>query len=334
MWTDDLGVIADLLPIGLIFLDTEGRIAGANGLGLSFLGLDERMIGRADFVEALDAGPLRQALSAPATGPVMAESRVGNRVLHADLRPLPEGGRIVSLRDVTALAGASQIRRNIVGEILHRLRTRLTTVLSALSLGSSGRISEKEKLTELLDMGRREAERLSAFLGRLRDLFLVETGAILDEVAIQPLRLSEVLGRVVRGFRPRFLARGQLVAEDYATPEYPVLADPELLARSFVHVLRNAHVHTPDGTWVKVRTSTTPEEGIIEVSDNGPGVPPEELPNVFQCFRGAGHATGEGLGLYLSRQLLLAQNGTIRLDSRPGGGTTVTLHIGGTGASR
>jgi signal transduction histidine kinase len=334
VWTDELGAIADLLPIGLLAVTAEGELAGANALGLSYLGLDERMVGRRDFAEALDAGPLRQALSAKASGPTMVETRVGHRVLHADLRPFPEGGRILSLRDVTALAGVSQVRRNIVGEVLHRLRTRLTTVLSVLSLGSTNRLPEKEKLDEFLDMGRREAERLSAFLGRLRDLFLVETGAILDEVSIQPVRLSEVLGRVVRGFQPRFLAKGQLVAEDYATPEFPVSADPELLARAFVHVLRNAHVHTPEGTWVKVRTETSPEEGLIEVSDNGPGVPPAELPDIFQCFRGTEKAKGEGLGLYLARQLLLAQNGTVRLDSRPGGGTTVSIHLGGGGNSR
>ena len=213
VWTDDLGPVAEQLPIGLLLLGPKGALVRANSLALSWLSLDARVVGRPDFPETLEAGPFRQALLETAGDQRSVEFRGGTRVLHADVRPLGDGDRLVSIRDVTAVAGASQLRRSIVNEILHRLRTRLTTILSVLSMGSGGRVPEKEKLSELLDMGKREAERLSAFVGRLRDLFLVETGSIDDEIDVQPVKLSEVVGRVVKGFGPRFMAKGQLVTE-------------------------------------------------------------------------------------------------------------------------
>ena len=84
-----------------------------------------------------------------------------------------------------------------------------------------------------------------------------------------------------------------------------------------------------------MRITTTPERGLVEIADNGPGIPPADLPHVFTCFRRAeGEGGGEGLGLHLTRQLLLAQGGTIRLNSRAGGGTTVSIHLDGAGTER
>ncbi len=332
MWDNAFAELADLLPVGVLVFGPRGELEQANEPALRWLSLDRRAVGRTDVADSLDAPALRQVLAGASTGPSVVEARIGNRVVAAEVRPLAEGRRLVSLRDITALSGVSHLRRNLVSEVLHRLRTRLTTILSVLSMTSGNRLVDKSRLPELLGMANREAERLAAFVGRLRDLFLVETGTVLDEIELQPVRLSEVLARVVKGFRPRFEGKGQLVAEEYPSPEHPALADPELLARVLVHVLRNAHVHTPAGTWVRVRLFSEPDRSRIEVADNGPGIPQAELPQAFTCFRRReGEEAGEGLGLYLARQLLLVQNGSIALDSRPAGGTTVEIHLAGAG---
>lgn len=103
-----------------------------------------------------------------------------------------------------------------------------------------------------------------------------------------------------------------------------VRADADLVSLLIGHLIDNGLRFADPAGAVEIRWQTTPEALVVEVADRGCGVPPAELPGLFQPFRhasNAGNRAGLGLGLFLARAVAEAHGGTLRLEPRPGGGT-------------
>jgi signal transduction histidine kinase len=149
--------------------------------------------------------------------------------------------------------------------------------------------------TELLDLSRADA-------GRLR----VERDAI---------DLTDVAETTVDEFTPLAAAGGRaldLIGDD----AIHVLGDEQRVLQIARALVENALVHTPEGTHVQVRVG----EGVLEVEDDGPGIPDDHATHVFERFyRIEGHrSSGSGLGLAIARELAQAMDGSLELESEPG----------------
>jgi signal transduction histidine kinase len=332
VWTDDLDLLIDSLPLGVLALDSGGSILRANPAALDVLRLDESALGQGPVTDLIEDEGFRRALQGPANGSTRLTFRTGDRVLHAEVGALPGGAvgrRLVTLRDVTDVVGSNRLSKSLFLEILHRIRTPLTTILSSLSMGTSENLAafQVDRL-RILGMGRQEAERLTAFVGQLRELFLIEIDALREEGTVSKVDAGQIVARVAEGFRPRFEGKDQTIEVDVRDHDHRAMADPEFLARAVVQVLRNAHLHTPEGSTVNVEVEGNAEVVRIVISDDGPGIGEAELAEVLEKFhRGRTTAPGEGLGLYLARHLVLAQNGSLHLDSLPGHGVTVEIDL-------
>ncbi len=100
-------------------------------------------------------------------------------------------------------------------------------------------------------------------------------------------------------------------------------------------LLDNALRHVPAGGWIRVACHQEGQTAILSVADNGTGIAPENLPHVFERFyTGDGESAGSGLGLSIARSLVQAMHGEIRLESRPGEGTRVTVVLPGAVVAR
>jgi signal transduction histidine kinase len=328
--------IADYLPVGVLVIGGRGGLVEANQPALDLLGLDDRAFGRPDFRELLESEPLRDALVSTDDEIVRLRVSEGGKDLAAEVRKLPErddGATLLLLQDISLVSAASLMKRNFIFDLLHKLRTPLTTIVSVLSMATNNRLdTSRVDASELLRMGAKQADRLNLLLARLRDLFLVETQTLDAELRVEQATVAAILGQQVEDFRSRIAGKGQTLVEDFGDEEALALADRAVLGRAFELVLLNAHQYTPEGG--SIRLGATRQNGsiVVRIEDNGPGIPEEELPRVFDRFyRGTAATTaeveGEGLGLYLARHLLLAQGATIHLDSSPGQGTEVEILI-------
>jgi signal transduction histidine kinase len=114
-------------------------------------------------------------------------------------------------------------------------------------------------------------------------------------------------------------------------PDVPVQVDPRLTASAVAHLLENAAQYSPVGTTVHVSASATAEGLVIKVADHGPGIQPADLPHVFDRFyRGAAatsRASGTGMGLWIARGLLAAENGQVWAENRSDGGAEFTIRV-------
>jgi two-component system sensor histidine kinase BaeS len=162
----------------------------------------------------------------------------------------------------------------------------------------------------------------------LQELALADAGEL--RLSVRPVDVGEVAARVAEAFAPRLAASGGTLHVDVPGDLPAVDADPDRLAQVLRNLVENAVTHgaATHGAHVTIRASREGSVLSLRVSDDGPGIPPEELERVFERFhrvdtsRTRGGAGGGGLGLAIVRSLVAAHGGTVRATSEPGPGAT------------
>ena len=203
------------------------------------------------------------------------------------------------------LAAQEQSRRTFVSTASHELRTPLTSLGLMLHGATEELAHEQPDLPEARDQLRRalgQTDRLSKLAAELLDLSRLDAGV---QLRAEPVELVELARSVLAEF-----AAGESRAELSADGPTWVLADPGAVARIARILLNNAHRHGEGRVVVRV------EPGALEVSDDGPGVPPGEEERIFERFRRgpeAGEDGGFGLGLAIGRELAEQMGGELRL---------------------
>ncbi len=230
-----------------------------------------------------------------------------------------------------SLKEAEILRRNLVADIAHELRTPLTVIQGNLqAILDDVYPLEKREIATVFD----ETLVLGRLVSDLRDLSQAEAGQL--HLSVQPIEVQSVLDSVRNAFAD--LARQQGVhlngTDAYGIP--PVMADPDRLRQILNNLVSNALRHTPeDGTVAIMAEAQASGQIRFSVTDTGPGIPSEDLAQVFGRFwraersRSREHG-GSGLGLAIARQLVEAQGGEIGVESEVGRGSVFwfTLPVG------
>ncbi len=290
----------------LLLLDPERRILWANSPAVEQFGARP---GRA-LLEAIPSPELEDLLEAPGA----AEIRWRDRWWLATGWRWP-GGYGLALADITRQREAERARRELTANVAHDLRTPLTTIRLLLE-----ELKPADPLPAPWARLLQELDRLIRLVGALLDLARLEAGEW--PLAYEALEVRPWVQGWVERFAPLWQARGLTVRVE--VPEgLQVWADPEWAGRALGNLLDNAIKFTPPGGAVEVRAWPEGEWVAIEVVDTGPGIPPEDLPRIFERFyrgdryRGRG---GSGLGLAIARHAVEAHGGRIQAFSEPGRG--------------
>jgi len=141
--------------------------------------------------------------------------------------------------------------------------------------------------------------------------------------------LAELVRGTVAGQEPMLRAAG-LELRVAAATSIPIQGDPDRLHQAVANLLSNSARYCPPGGWVSVSVSVQGEQAVIQVADTGPGIPPDELPHVFQRLwrgGGSGAVAGSGIGLAVVRELVAAHGGTVTAESPPGAGAEFVIRL-------
>jgi len=216
-----------------------------------------------------------------------------------------------------------QIRRNMVADVAHELRT----PIAVLQAGHEALLDGVTEPTpsELASL-RDEVLRLARMVGDLQDLAAADAAALhLDRQACDLAGLADAAaGSLAR----RFEAAG--ITVDRRLTSAPVLADPRWLYQVITNLLTNALKFTPPGGRVTISTGQAGPDAVLDVTDTGPGIPADELPHVFDRFwrgRHAAQTSGSGIGLAAAAGLAQAHGGRLTAASQGGHGTQMTLTL-------
>ncbi|WP_424212663.1 sensor histidine kinase [Streptomyces sp. BI20] len=219
--------------------------------------------------------------------------------------------------------------RRFVADASHELRTPLASIRGYAELTRRGREETGPDTRHALNRIESEAGRMTGLVEDLLLLARLDAGRPLEHAAFDPVPLVvDSLGDA-RVAGPDHHWRLDLPDPDdplaTAAPDAPVevRGDAARIQQVLVNLLANARVHTPPGTTVTARVSRETAWTRIEVEDDGPGIPPETLPHVFERFaRGDASrsrvAGSTGLGLAIVHAVVAAHHGTVTVDSRPG----------------
>lgn len=219
-------------------------------------------------------------------------------------------------------------RREFIATISHELKSPLTSIRGFVQAIIDGTIdlSQRERY---LALAFQEIERLKRLIDELLLLASLEAGN--PDLEFARVDLAELVGDVSELQSPAAHAAGvRVVAGGTGRPV--VSGDGDRLKQVLLNLVDNAIRFSPSGGEVSVRWSVADSWAVVRVSDQGPGIPPEELPRVWDRFYKADHArtrsgAGSGLGLSIARSLVRAHGGDVTVNSERGKGSTFTLRL-------
>jgi len=241
----------------------------------------------------------------------------------------PDGrflGAVCTFVDLTAAHELQEQRDDLVQMVSHDLRNPLTTVQGQAQFlkRTLERMGIGGHLYRSVDAVITCARRMNAMIQDMVDSTRLETGQLRLEK--QPVMLKAFLKELLdRDEKTMDIAR---VSVDIPEDLPPLEADPNRLERILINLINNALKYSPPDTKVLVQASAAGRGVAISVTDRGQGIPPEDLPRVFDRFYRASdrhRVEGLGLGLYITRRLVEAHGGHISVASEPGQGTTFTF---------
>ncbi len=274
-------------------------------------------------------------LAARALDPMDAITRTAAQIGAEDLgrrlglRGRDELARLAATFDgmLDRLERAFEQQRQFTADASHELRTPLAMLMSQIDI-TLERPRSADQYQDALRSMREDVAELSRLVSELLMLARAEAGR--EPLAAEQLDLAELASGVASSMEPLASARNiQLVARDCG--DAPIVGDETRLMQLVVNLVDNAIKYTPPGGVVSVATRREPGWAIVEVADTGPGIRPEHRQRIFERFFRADSARarsgGAGLGLAISRWIAEAHGGEIRVENRPGGGTSFCVRL-------
>jgi PAS domain S-box-containing protein len=271
--------------------------------------------------------------------PIAVEERADLQGQPANFRsskfPLyDESGQIYAVcgvsTDITDVVQADRRKDEFIATLAHELRNPLAPIRTGLEI--LRRVGELPPVAaRTRDMMDRQLTHMVRLVDDLLDVSRVSRGKL--ELRPQPVTVARVLSDAVETCQPALAAAGHALALESPPQELAVYGDLTRLAQVFSNLLNNATKYTPPGGRIAIRAWREGDSAVIEVKDNGSGIPPEVLPQVFELFAQGATVTqsgqgGLGIGLWLVKRLVELHHGRIEASSPgPGLGSTFTVRL-------
>ena len=291
-------------------------LTGLTGLGLAVL----IALGMAQWISA----PLRRigrAADAMAAGqytPIPLEGPTEVRHLAASFNHM-----------VQRMQDALQSQRDLVANVSHELKTPLTSIQGFTQAILDGVAQTPQEVRQAAEVIFNESNRMSRLVQDLVTLARLE--AETEDLARAPLDITALVGGVVEKFRPQAAQAG--VQLDLEAPDLPrLVGDGDRLVQVFSNLVDNAIKYTPAGGAVRVCVQAHGKGVEVRVADTGVGIRPAERERIFQRFYRADHSRpGMGLGLAITRQIVLAHGGKIHVEENLPHGSVFVVELPGEG---
>jgi heavy metal sensor kinase len=273
------------------------------------------------------------ALAEAALRPIDGIERTARRIYEKrDLsQRVPEGGARDELGRLSStinsmldqIEGMFDRQRRFLSDVSHELRTPLTTVRGEAELMVRAGQLDSEGLSAICS----ESERMARMVEDLLLLARTDEAAAMERLPVDLSALLQDVGRQVQ-----LLGSEHHRVEVEAAPDLQMQGDRDRLKQLVLNLAGNALSHTPDGSTIQLRLEQRGSEALIEIIDDGPGIPPEDLPYLFDRFYRVDKARsrasgGTGLGLAIVQSIARAHEGSVEVRSTLGQGTRFSVRL-------
>ncbi|MDD3164904.1 MAG: ATP-binding protein [Oscillospiraceae bacterium] len=263
------------------------------------------------------------------------EMEAGSRDLELFMAPFSadqaDGGIMVVIHDVTEQRHNEQTRREFVANASHELRTPLTNIKSyAETIAEAGGDLPKELHDNFISVIIGEADRMTRIVKDLLTLSRLDSGKM--EMSISRFPFARAVSNVYDAVSIDARNHGHRFTLELAPNLPEVDGDRERLEQVIMNIVSNAIKYTPDGGKIRILAATEGQTVYVRISDNGIGIPAQDLPRLFERFYRVDKARsresgGTGLGLSIAKEILNQHKGDIKIESVYGQGTDVTISL-------
>jgi two-component system phosphate regulon sensor histidine kinase PhoR len=322
----ETAALVEAMTEGVIAADGRGRITTANAAARRLLGYEARQ-NLPDLPELFRAKAAREVVDAVLAGtPVQnREIELDDSVLIVNARPLPAGGAVLVLHDVTELRRLEAVRRDFVANVSHELKTPLTSISGyAETILADRPAPELER--RFLGTIASNARRMQRLVDDLLDLSRIESGRWQPNT--ETVDVAASAREAWAGLGDRAAARGVEFVVEVPANAGAMDADPDAVRQVLTNLFDNSLRYTPGGGRITLRSRADGAGILLSVTDTGPGIASEHLPRIFERFYRADSSRsreegGTGLGLAIVKHLVEAHGGRVWAESERGRGTTV-----------
>jgi two-component system phosphate regulon sensor histidine kinase PhoR len=301
---------------------------------LSALTTDEKLTGIIDGILELNPGEFK-VLSAEIMPREGEKGQSDQLYLRAQAVPFQNRsgeilGSVAILDDITHLKKLDEMKSAFVSMVSHEIRSPLSTILTQIHVltdGLAGKVSAKQ--ADILGKISRKVQGLVELSNELLSLSRIEAGLILQDK--EQVQLMDILENLVGFMQTK--AEKKNISLNFKKANLPLInADAKSMETVFDNLITNAITYTPEGGKVNVTGAVKGDFLEIKVSDTGYGIASDELPRVFERFYRVQtdktrHIIGTGLGLPIVKSIVEAHNGSVRVESKEGVGSTFYVRI-------
>ncbi len=343
---NELSTILGSMSEGVIAVDPELRMITVNKAAQEILGLEMDSAGGHTLYEVLRNPDMQTFVEELLTRRTSSEAEIewdadGKRLLilrgsiMMDTETDQPSGAVVVIRDITRMRKLEEMRRDFVANVSHEIKTPITAIKTSIETLSAEEDAFPPPLRKFLEIISRHADRLSDLVSDVLSLSALESGAASLEslFTFREENLAGILKTAIELCRSRAeTANVKLVLE--CRDDITVTADASLLEQAVVNLVDNAVKYSPAGGTVRIIGSVSGTHAVIDVCDNGCGIPASEHERIFERFYRVDKARsrklgGTGLGLAIVKHIALAHHGRVRLESAPGHGSTFIIELPG-----
>ncbi|HEX7186545.1 MAG TPA: HAMP domain-containing sensor histidine kinase [Thermoanaerobaculia bacterium] len=251
--------------------------------------------------------------------------------LSAVLAAVLLGGILLALQTASRQMKLSQMKSDFVSNVSHELRTPLASIRVFGELLRLGRVESPDKAREYGEYIETESRRLTQLINNLLDFASIESGR--KSYRFERACIEDVVSETLKTFGVRLRQNGFRIT--YEGPEAALPAvyfDPAAVAQSLSNLLDNAVKYSNGSKEIAVGLRREGSWAVIWVRDQGIGIPKDEQAKIFERFHRVGtglvhDVKGSGLGLSIVQHIVQAHRGRVAVESRPGEGSTFSIHL-------
>ncbi len=320
----ELATMLDSMQEAVVAITREGLVRWSNSV-MQQIAATQIVPGRPLVHSVRDPDVLACVRAAQERGEVRfgrASSLVPGRVFEINAAPLPSGGALVVLHDVTGIEAAERSRRDFIANVSHELRTPLTSIQGYVETLLEDPAPRPETTREFLGVILKNASRMNRLTEDLLTLASVESPDY--KIARQPIRANALVQDAIELLGGMVVDSG-VELESSGAPGELVMADPDAMNQVFGNLIENSLKYAKSGKRIRVGARLHQNEVEFTVEDSGPGIASEHLYRIFERFYRVDKARsrdsgGTGLGLAIVKHIVQAHGGRIWAESELGAG--------------
>jgi two-component system phosphate regulon sensor histidine kinase PhoR len=331
----ELETLLNSMQDAVVAVDGEGRVQWANRSMDRLLHRAARL--NAPLIDSVRDPDFLSAIQEAARDQVVRSARsntiVSGRTFDVTAAPMPGGGAVAVLRDLTETERMEKSRRDFIANVSHELRTPLTSIQGYTETLLDSPL-EDAHVRDFLEIIRKNSARMSRLTEDLLTLARVESGE--QRFDIQRINTEELLQDAGESFREVARSYGVDLVIENSVPARHVNADREAIHQIFSNLIENALKYAASGKKIILGARQVTNGIEFYVRDFGPGISSEHLPRLFERFYRVDKARsresgGTGLGLAIAKHIVLAHGGTIRAESELNHGSSFLFALTASG---